>query len=121
MWPKGATRQAKQVYVHRIVCATFNGPEPFEGALVRHLDGDSLNNLASNLAWGTHAENSADAKEHGTLRGGAVKLDVDKVRQIRADLAKPDREKYDDIGRRHGVTGSCVYAINKRISWGWLD
>lgn len=119
IWPKGE-RRAKQRYVHRLVCETFVGPEPFPGALVRHLDGDRLNNLADNLAWGTHADNTADAKGHGTLRGGGMKLDVEKVRMIRASLAAPDRETYEQIGARHGVTGSCVYAINKGISWGWL-
>lgn len=51
--------------IHRLVAVAFHG-EPQEGQLVRHLDGDVLNNCASNLAWGYPVDNSADQKIHGT-------------------------------------------------------
>jgi HNH endonuclease/NUMOD4 motif len=51
--------------VHRLVCLEFHG-QPGSGQEVRHLDGDSLNNCASNLAWGTHSENCLDKVTHGT-------------------------------------------------------
>lgn len=50
---------------HRIICATFHGPPPFDGAQVRHLDGNPKNNQAANLAWGTASENAADTIKHG--------------------------------------------------------
>ena len=53
-------------YVHEWVASAFHGPRPPE-AEVRHLDGDSLNNCADNLAWGSRAENMADAVAHGTI------------------------------------------------------
>ena len=44
------------------------------GDVCRHLDGSKLNNVLGNLAWGTPAENRADADRHGTSVRGAVLL-----------------------------------------------
>jgi hypothetical protein len=52
--------------VHALVCEAFYGMAP-ERQGARHLDGDSLNNLATNLCWGTQAENLEDARRHGTM------------------------------------------------------
>lgn len=57
-------------YVHRMVAAAFHGVEPEDKPETRHLDGDSLNNCASNLAWGTRADNFADQAQHGTHHYG---------------------------------------------------
>lgn len=54
--------------VHRLVCEAFHGERP-DGAVVRHLNGNYLDNRAENLCWGTWAENSADMVRHG--RSGA--------------------------------------------------
>lgn len=48
-----------------MVCEAFHGLRP-EGMEVRHLDGNSQNDAASNLAWGTRSENIRDAVRHGT-------------------------------------------------------
>lgn len=50
--------------IHQLVCATFNGPRP-EGTVTRHLDGDPLNNIPVNLAWGSSSENNFDLVRHG--------------------------------------------------------
>lgn len=51
--------------VHRLVCEAFHGVKPPEAEVVRHLNGIHTDNRASNLAWGTCAENSADMVRHG--------------------------------------------------------
>jgi hypothetical protein len=51
--------------VHSLVCSAFYGPPPFNGAQVRHLDGDSMNSLPRNLTWGTQGENWQDRRAHG--------------------------------------------------------
>lgn len=56
-------------YVHQLVCETFHGRCP-PGYDTRHLNGDKLDNRASNLAWATHAENMADMTGHGRGNGG---------------------------------------------------
>lgn len=47
------------------VVKAFHGPNP-GGMEVRHLNGDSTDNRAANLQWGTHSENILDAVRHGT-------------------------------------------------------
>jgi hypothetical protein len=54
-------------FVHHLVIEAFTGPRP-PGAIIRHLDGDHLNNAASNLAYGTRSENALDATRHGHNR-----------------------------------------------------
>lgn len=51
------TREFGNVKIHRAVCEAFHGPSPFEGAVVMHIDDDPLNNVPSNLKWGTQKEN----------------------------------------------------------------
>jgi hypothetical protein len=57
----------KTVMVHRIVIVAWYG-RPADGLEARHLDGVNTNNLPSNLAWGTKAENEHDKLLHGTAR-----------------------------------------------------
>lgn len=56
--------------VHRLVAKAFLPPPESHQTVVRHLDGNPSNNRADNLAWGTQADNLADAVRHGrTLKG----------------------------------------------------
>ena len=54
------------------------------------MNGQSLDNAASNLAWGTRADNVADAIRHGTLGPG-----------MRARRRKLDDAQVAAIRRRH--------------------
>lgn len=78
--------------VHSLVCEAFHGPKPSDSHLVRHIDGDGLNNDPGNLAWGTFSENEADKRSHGTVaRGeshGQSKLTRDEVELIRASVSR---------------------------------
>lgn len=51
--------------VHQLVALAFIGPRP-EGQLVRHWDGNHLNNHATNLRYGTQLDNMDDQRRHGT-------------------------------------------------------
>lgn len=55
----------RTIDVHVLVASAFLGPRR-EGMEVRHLNGNSLDNNASNLQWGTTSENIRDQVEHGT-------------------------------------------------------
>lgn len=48
-------------YIHELVADHFRGEK---GEEVRHLDGNRLNNEASNLKPGTPKENAADREKH---------------------------------------------------------
>jgi hypothetical protein len=60
----GLGRKVK-VGVHRLVCAAFHG-DPAPKMEAAHLDGNPLNNAASNVAWSTRSENEQHKRLHGT-------------------------------------------------------
>lgn len=57
--------------MHRVLAETFI-PNPDALPVVRHLDGDGSNNELSNLAWGTHSQNSRDWVDDVIVRSGAL-------------------------------------------------
>ncbi len=66
-----ATGRARMV-VHRLVAAAYLPFRPSALHEIRHLNGDRADSQASNLAWGTRADNAADREIHGrTSRGVA--------------------------------------------------
>jgi hypothetical protein len=50
--------------VHSLVAEAFIGPRP-DGLEVRHLNGDPMDSRASNLSFGSHADNMQDRLAHG--------------------------------------------------------
>ena len=99
--------------VARLVCEAFHGPAP-EGHEARHLDGSRTNDAASNLAWGTSAENRADASSHGTVPAGEdhpnATLTDDQIAEIRALRGKL---KQSEIAERFGTTQAYVSKIQR--------
>lgn len=89
--------------VHRIVLEAFKGAPPFEGAVGRHLDDNKLNNTVSNLAWGTMAENAADARRNG--RVARVPLRFDRSEAIRL---RESGLTYRQVGAALGVSHVAV-------------
>lgn len=59
------------VFVHRLVCTEFHGPQPTPAHQVAHYDGVITNNHKSNLRWATPQENADDKRRHGTILKGA--------------------------------------------------
>lgn len=57
-----------KVYVHRAVARAFLPASKSD--VVRHRDDNPANNAASNLAWGTQADNVRDMLERGRARNG---------------------------------------------------
>jgi len=69
--------------VHRLVAKAFI-TNPDNKDQVAHWDGDRTNNQVANLRWASASENCKDKRRHGTNKGGAPKLDWDKVNYIRS-------------------------------------
>lgn len=71
-----ARPKRRVVYVHRLVCETFHGPAPADFTDCCHLNHDTSDNRAENLAWSTHGENmreihTPDAAERRAIRDEA--------------------------------------------------
>lgn len=115
--PTGRKRVKR--FVHHLMLEAFVGPrEP--GQECRHLDGDPSNNRPDNLAWGTHAENEADKRQHGTILVAEAcpwaKLSWAKAAEIRK--AKAEGVSARELASRFDVSISSI----RLILWGrmWI-
>jgi hypothetical protein len=109
-----------RVYLHRAVCELFNGPPPVDLPHCRHLDCEATNNDASNLAWGTPAENVADSVRQGKIRKGEdnpmsklTRAQVEEMRRIRQETG----DFYYVIGERFGVSRMTALRAIKGELW----
>lgn len=137
-----------RLLVHRIIATMFIGQAPFVGAEARHLDGDPTNNVPSNLAWGTHADNMADMVRHGRTntrphiaarlprgdehplrrrpelacrgeRSPMAKLTEANARAILRRFAAGERQA--DLAREYGVTQQLINRMRRGLCWFHLD
>lgn len=95
----------KVAQVHRLVANAFLGPLP-PGMETRHLDGNPVNNAASNLTYGTRSEN-----QHDSIRDGTHK----EARKTHCPAGHPydDENTYvDPVGNRH--CRACRRAFDRR-------
>ena len=60
----------KKHYVHRVIAYKFH-ENPENKPQINHIDGDKLNNHASNLEWATQSENIRHAHDTGLKHGRA--------------------------------------------------
>lgn len=104
--PNGAT-----ITRARAVADAWLEPRP-PGALLRHLDGNPLNDRASNLAWGTTLDNHHDAVAHGTV---TLKLTADAVLDILHAIYRG--ETHRATAARHGVTETLITRIQRGKKW----
>jgi hypothetical protein len=105
--------------VHHLVGWAFHG-EPQPGQQIRHLDGNKLNNAATNLRWGTGAQNQQDRILHGTAMAGErhpratiTDDDVRSMRRIYAAGGATQRE----LAAIYGFCDQQVYRIINRRAW----
>lgn len=110
----------KRIYIHRAVCALFNGAPTENDLHVRHLDGDMTNNKASNLAWGTPLENMNDMRQHGRTcigeKNAMAKITrkiVEEMKSIRAETGK----SYSKIAQQFGISTMTAFRAIKGEAW----
>jgi hypothetical protein len=117
----GLVRDDKSVLtrpVHSLVADVFLVPRT--GPVVRHLDGNKLNNRMENLAYGTAADNSADEVRLGrtnpaTRTNKRRRLTVTAVRSIREDKAVGCRNV--DLAKKYGVSSELISAVTNGRIW----
>ena len=105
----------KKVIVSRMVYSTY-GKNSVDNLVVRHIDGDKLNNHISNLKIGTVLDNNRDKQRHGTqCRGsnhGIAKLkecDIPDIRNRDIPIKK--------LMKKYGISKSLVDKIRAREIW----
>lgn len=112
--------RSSTVLVHRLVAKAF---VPGVGEVVRHLDGNRLNNTAENLAWGSYKDNEADKARHGKKMFGEshprAKLSLDLVTEVKKLLAAG--VAHLEISKRLPIGRSNVWAIAKGKTWGHVE
>lgn len=86
--------------VHSLVALAFLGARP-EGMEVRHLNGDSTDARAINLAYGTSSENNQDIVRHGRNRQ-ASKTHCDKGHEF------TPANTYTSPGQRRRNCRACI-------------
>lgn len=108
----------KRAYIHGLVAEAFHGPRP-EGMEVRHLDGNRLNNDATNLRWGTRSQNMRDKERHGTAPRGErhpqAKLTEHDVREIRS--MRDAGASLPQIMRRFNISRMTAWRVAARKLW----
>lgn len=111
----------------RLVCEAFNGPAP-SGYHAAHLDGNHLNDCATNLEWKTPLANMADRDKHGRTSRGSKHYasildenDVAEIKRIYAD-AKQENRVYgvvtalaDVYGVKLGTIENIIYGRRWRV------
>lgn len=88
----------KTFKIHKLMCEVFYGPPNNDQDQVRHLDGNKLNNILSNLLWGNAQNNADDRDSHGTTVKGELnwkaKFTNVEVKQMREYINKL-RDQYN--------------------------
>ena len=105
--------------VHQLVCRAFHGERPLDGHEVRHLDGNPMNNHASNLCWGTRRENALDRARHGRTVNGR-KINTAKLNEVDVAAIRErafNGECFTKIAKDFPVSARQVGNIVRRESW----
>ena len=98
--------------VHQLVAWTFLGEQRI-GSVIRHLDGNPLNNSVSNLAYGTQSDNEQDSIRHYGHHARYHKITPEQAKEI-----AQDRRPYKEIAKDYGLNFRYVCDIKAGIYWG---
>ena len=107
--------------IHVLVCTAFNGQKPSAKHHAAHLDGDSYNNHASNLAWVTPKENERQKIAHGTYNHVGSKnppaiLTETQAQEIKSAFC-PNPGDARRLAEKFGVSPSTVSSIRTGFRW----
>lgn len=110
---------SRLVFAHVLVANAFLGPKKSR-QVVRHLDGNGLNNKVGNLCYGTQSDNLGDARRHGTLSVGehrpCSKLKAEDVKRIRY-LNLMLKVNVTELTGMYGVSRKTIGNILNYRSW----
>lgn len=119
-YPRVVLRKDNTSYtyeIHVLVLNSFIGPCP-NGQVSRHLNDVSNDNKLTNLCWGTHEENSADAKRNGRVPLGTsvhnAKLNNKAIRFIRKNVGVHATK---DMAKKFGVSRPTITRVIQGKIW----
>lgn len=112
-----ADKRVFKPYVHRLVCAAFNGNSDSDDKIfVAHNDGNPLNNTPSNLRWASPSENQRDREIHSTHNRGVkshlAKLTWEAIGEIRSSGLKSS-----ELAKIYNVTAANIRHILRGRTW----
>jgi hypothetical protein len=99
---------------HVVACEAAHGPKPGKGG-VRHSCDVKLCVNPRHLQWGTQSQNCRDIAVRGLRKGErapVVKLDDDKVREIRSST-----ETTKALAEKFGVHYVTIHDVRKGRTW----
>lgn len=105
----------KDFHISSLVATYFIGVKPKDYE-VRHLNGIAWDNNVKNLAYGTSADNTNDAKGHGTMSKrtlSTTKLTQELVDYIRQDLTLNNVE----MSKKLGVSRELIRDVRNLKRW----
>lgn len=105
------TVNGKKLYpnVHRLVAKSFV-PNPNMYTEVNHIDGNKLNNDASNLEWVTSSQNKIHARDMNLCK--SIKYNMSLANLIRADHGTNRA-----LAKKYNMSKSNIQAILKKEIW----
>lgn len=89
--------------VHTVIASAWHGPRPTPEHVARHLSDDRTDNRPANVAWGTQADNQADARKNGRRRTALTPELVTLLREAHARIGGTADETIDAVEEVHGA------------------
>lgn len=113
----------RREYLHTLILELFVGPRP-DGHYARHLNDIGTDNRLDNLAWGTPAQNSEDARRnngHYWARGErASRAKLTESQVLEARKRRADGETWTALAESYGLSQAGIrHAVTKH--WRHLD
>lgn len=92
----------------RVICETFHGAPPFDGAEADHIDEDKTNNRADNLQWLSRADNFKKSREAGNFRYNGPAISIS---QKKRHAERPESCPRGEGHARSKYTNDDIYNI----------
>lgn len=124
------TKDRQQIHHsrHRLVLSTFAPIDGWEDLDVNHENGDKSDNSLKNLSWMTRQQNIRHAMHviktmnpFENIRRIGLKLDEDKVREIRKLWNNGKGKSQNSLAKLYDVGPMCINAIVHRKTWKHID
>ena len=99
------------VYIHRLVCAAFNGPPTKEHNICDHKDRCKVNNYYKNLRWTDHSGNRLNCKPSTHKKN----ISVNNTPIVFLDLTGKLQQRFDSILQAHDILGLSIMQIQQNL------